>query len=165
MTEPRRDALPAGIASAADYEPVARARLDPAAWAYLQAGSGRELTLAANRHAFDAVPLVPRPLADVRGGHTRLRLFGQDLAHPVLLAPIAYQRLFHPDGERASAMAAAAQGGAMWVSSLASQTLESIAEAAAQAGAAPWFQLYWQGDRARTLRLAQIGRASCRERV
>ncbi len=160
MSEPRLDQLPAGIHSAADYEAIAHARLDPVAWRYLQDGSGAGLTLAANRRAFEELTLVPRPLADVGGGHTRLDLFGQTLAHPILLAPIAYQRLFHPDGEAACAMAAAAQGGAMWVSSLASQTLESIAQAGLQTGRAPWFQLYWQGDRARTLRLARRAEAA-----
>lgn len=158
------DALPPGIATAADYEALARPRVDPVVWQYLQAGSGNGLSLAANRGAFRDRPLMPRPLADVRGGHTRLELFGQSLEHPILLAPIAYQRLFHRDGERACAMAAAAQGGVMWVSSLASQSLESIAEAGfevgSEGGGAPWFQLYWQGGRERTLRLARRAEAA-----
>lgn len=160
MNAPRRDSLPAGIASAGDYEALARATLDPVAWRYLQDSSGTGLTLAANRDAFARTALMPRVLADVRGGHTRLALFGQTLDHPLLLAPIAYQRLFHPDGEAASAMAAAAQGGTAWVSSLASQPLEHIADAARQTGAAPWFQLYWQGERARTLRLLRRAEAA-----
>lgn len=96
------------------------------------------------------MPLRPRPLTDVRGGHTRIELFGETLGHPLLLAPIAYQRLQHPDGECASAMAAAAQDGQMIVSTLASQPLEQIAGAAEKP---LWFQLYWQGDRERTARL------------
>jgi 4-hydroxymandelate oxidase len=160
MSEPRLDSLPAAIETAGDYEAHAAARLDPVAWRYLQDGSGKGLTLAANRRAFEAASLLPRPLVDVRGGHTRLNLFGQTLAHPIMLAPIAYQRLFHADGECASAMAAAAQGGAFWVSSLASQTLESIADASRQTGGAPWFQLYWQGERASTLRLARRAEAA-----
>lgn len=160
MSAPRNEALPASITRAADYEALARQRLDPVAWQYLHDGSGSGLTLAANRRAFDRVTLMPRVLADVRGGHTRLDLFGQALEHPIVLAPIAYQRLFHPDGEQASAMAAAAQGGAMWISSLASQPLQAIADASRQTGgAAPGFQLYWQGERERTLRLARRAEA------
>lgn len=155
MTEPRLQSLPEGIATARDYERHARECLDGAAWEYLRQGSGAERTLAANRHACEAHALMPRVLADMRGGHTRLQLFGQELEHPVLLAPIAYQRLFHADGECASAMAAAAQGGSMLVSSLASQGLEEIAAASIQAGDPPWFQLYWQGERARTMRLVR----------
>lgn len=147
--------LPPNIQTPADYAPLAQERLDRAIWRYLQAGSGAELTLEANRHAFSQGTLWPRPLAQVHGGHTRLRLYGQTLAHPILAAPIAYQRLFHPEGEAATALAAAAQGSVSLVSSLASQPLETIAQASRQGGQAPWLQLYWQGDRARTLRLLE----------
>lgn len=151
----RLDDLAATIRTAGDYAALAQACLEPSLWQYLSEGSGNDLTLAANRRAFAERPLLPRPLRRVSQGHTRLSLFGQDLEHPILLAPIAYQRLFHPDGETASAMAAAAQGSCLVVSSLASQPLEGIAAAARATGGMPWFQLYWQGDRARTLRLAQ----------
>ncbi|MFZ5474673.1 MAG: alpha-hydroxy-acid oxidizing protein, partial [Pseudomonadota bacterium] len=110
MKAPHLDQLPDGIVTVVDYARLAKQQLDPGIWQYLEAGSGAGLTQAANRRAFEAVPLTPRPLADVRGGHTRLELFGQPLEHPILLAPIAYQRLFHPDGECASSLAAAAQG-------------------------------------------------------
>lgn len=143
------------IPSLADYERQAQQQLEPTVWHYLQDGCGAGLTLAANRQAYATRPLMPRPLVDVRGGNTQIQLFGQTLAHPILLAPIAYQRLFHADGECASALAAAAQGTTLLVSSLASQPLEHISQASLSAGQAPWFQLYWQGERARTLRLAQ----------
>jgi 4-hydroxymandelate oxidase len=153
------DAVLQDAPSVAGFRAKAQARLDPAAWSYLESGCGDDLTVQANRRAFDRCTLMPRALADVRGGHTRLSLFGAQFAHPLLLAPIAYQRLFHADGETASAMAAAAQDGLMIVSSLASQPLESIV-AAAEGRA--WFQLYWQQTRERTLRLAQLARdAGC----
>jgi 4-hydroxymandelate oxidase len=105
--------------------------------------------------------LWPRPLAPVAGGHTRLQLFDQTLSHPLLLAPVAYQRLFHADGELATALAASAQDTPMVVSSLASRPLEEIAHAArSDAGARPWFQLYWQGERARSLRLLRRAEAA-----
>ncbi len=136
-------------ASIADYETGARAVLPQDIWNYLDAGSGAERTRHDNERVFDAEPLWPRPLSDVRGGHTRTALFGRPLVHPFLLAPIAYQRLFDAQGETASAMAAAAQQTPMIVSSLASQPLADIAAT----GADLWFQLYWQADRERTLRL------------
>lgn len=160
MIAPRLDKIPDGVSCAADYETIARANLDAATWRYLAEGGGRGLTQQANRRAFDEQTLIPRALVDVRGGHTRLEMSGQALAHPIMLAPIAYQRLFHPDAECASAMAAAAQGGAIWVSSLASQSLEEIAESSRQAGGTAWFQLYWQGERARTLRLLRRAEAA-----
>lgn len=160
MKEPELNILPDGMATALDYEAHAYARLDEQVWQYLQEGCGQGRTLAANRVAFEKQALIPRPLADVRGGHTRLSLFGQSLDHPILLAPVAFQRLFHPDGECASAMAAAAQGSVMVVSSLASQPLEAIADAARQAGGLPWFQLYWQRGREQTLRLVRRAEAA-----
>lgn len=149
---PKLSACPVGVQTAKDYLAHAQLRLDPAVRRYLHEGSGDDLTLCANEQAFQRAGIMPRPLADVRGGHTRVRLFGQEFTHPIVLAPIAYQRLFHPAGECASAIAADAQGGLMVVSSLASQTLEDIAHAAAQP---LWFQLYWQGERSRTLKLVQ----------
>ena len=143
---------PADIRAARDYRALAERILPPAAWAYLQDGDPPAGN--ADAAAFAARAPIPRPLRELRGGHTRLRLLGQSLAHPILLAPVAYQRLFHADGERASAMAAAAQDGQSVISSLASQPLEAIAAAARGAdGEGPWFQLYWQGGREPTLQL------------
>lgn len=118
-------------------------------WAYLQQGDEDLPGVRMNQHALQAVRLVPRPLADVCGGHTWTTLFDQSLRHPLLIAPVAYQRLFHPDGEMATAVAAEAQHTPMLVSSLASQPFEHIAAT----GVPFWFQLYWQGDRATTLAL------------
>lgn len=152
LTPPVRDEP-----SLAALRAAAQARLDAPVWRYLEDGCGDGLTLQANARAFERWSLLPRPLADLRGGHTRCLLYGQTLEHPILLAPIAYQRLFHPDGEVASAMAAAAQGGAMVVSSLASLPL---AEIAAAVEGPVWFQLYWQQTRERTLALARRARAA-----
>ncbi|MEJ1959261.1 MAG: alpha-hydroxy-acid oxidizing protein [Nitrosomonadales bacterium] len=99
-------ACPAGVQAAKDYLAHAQLRLDPAVWRYLQDGNGDDLTLAANERAFENAGVTSRLLADVRGGHTRVRLFDREFAHPIVLAPIAYQQLFHPVGECASAMAA-----------------------------------------------------------
>jgi 4-hydroxymandelate oxidase len=149
MTAPRIESLPDGLANLADFEPHAQARLDANAWAYLNGGAGDELTLRANRAAWDAVALQPRVLRDLSGGHTRVTLLGRELQHPVLLAPIAYQRLFHTDGELAIAHAAAAQGAGLVLSAQASVTMEAVAAPMlADSTAGPlWFQLYWRDDR------------------
>lgn len=152
---PALERIPREIACVADYEPYARARLDDNAWAYLAGGAGDGLTQAANREAFDALRLWPRILRGSAGASTRTALLGLDLAHPVIVAPLAYQRLFHPLGEGATAMAASAVEALMVASTLSSVPLETIA---AQAEGAPqWFQLYLQPDRGVTLAL--IGRA------
>ncbi len=147
-------AAPNSPTRAQAYAALAQAGMDPQVWQYLQDGAD-----SGNEAALTAVTLMPRPLARVKGGHTRLALFGQSLAHPLLLAPIAYQALFHADAEVGSAMAASAQGGQLVISSLASQPIEDIMQAsAAQSDTpvpGPWFQLYWQGDRTRTAQLLQ----------
>ncbi|MGJ8620197.1 MAG: alpha-hydroxy acid oxidase [Methylophilaceae bacterium] len=144
--------FPANISSAADYRRLAQSKLDDYVWNYLEGSAGHSNTHEANKHAFDALKLIPRPLVKLQQASANCHLFGQSYAHPIFLAPIAYQRLFHSNGELATALAANAQQGQMIVSSLASQTLEAIIEAAQQP---LWFQLYWQGSRDRTLRLVQ----------
>ena len=141
--------MQAPCTSLADYAEQARKILAPDIWQYLDAGTARNRTRHQNEYAFDSIHLTPRPLADVRGGHTRSELFGQTLTHPFLIAPIAYQRLFHPMGEVGVAMAALAQDTTYIMSSLASQPLSDITAT----GAYCWFQLYWQSSREASLRL------------
>lgn len=155
---PPLDRIPREIACLADYEPQARARLDDNAWAYLAGGAGDGLTQMANRAAFDRLQLWPRVLRGSAGASTRTQLLGLDLAHPVIVAPLAYQRLFHPDGEAATAMAASAVEALMVASTLSSVPLEAIA---AQAEGMPqWFQLYLQPDRGVTLDLVRRAEAA-----
>jgi len=134
-----------------------RRHLDDNAWAYFSGGAADEITLRANRSAWDALPLWPRVLRPLAGGHTRVQLLGRTLAHPILLAPIAFQRLAHPDGELAMAYAAAAQGAGVVLSTQASVSLEAIADAVRpDPGSGPlWFQLYLQPDRGFTQALVQ----------
>lgn len=149
MSTPRIESLPEGLANLADFEAPAQARVDASAWAYLNGGAADEITLRANRAAWDAIRLQPRVLRDLAGGHTRLTLLGRELPHPILLAPIAYQRLFHADGELALGHAAAAQGAGLILSAQASVAMEDVAAPMlAEPGAGPlWFQLYWRDDR------------------
>ncbi|HEY0963515.1 MAG TPA: alpha-hydroxy acid oxidase [Pseudomonadales bacterium] len=143
--------IPRDIASASDYERYARARLDDNAWTFLTAGAADEVTLRDNRAAFDRIRMRSRVLGKVQGGHTRLALFGQRFEHPVFLAPIGYQKLFHPDGEAASALAARAMSAPLIVSTLATTRLEELAAT----GATLWFQLYLRARRADTLSLVR----------
>jgi 4-hydroxymandelate oxidase len=156
------EAVPPGVVALADYEAHARARLDDNAWAYFAGGAGDEITLQANRRAWDALALQPRVLRPLAGGHTRVELLGRTLAHPVLLAPIAYQRLAHPQGELASALAAAAQGAGVVLSTQASVTLEEVARVVlGEADRGPlWFQLYLQPDRGVTRALVERAEAA-----
>ncbi len=149
MSAPLIEKLPDGLANLADFEALAKARVDAGAWAYLNGGAADEITLRANRNAWDAIRLQPRVLRDLAGGHTRVSLLGRELRHPILLAPIAYQRLFHADGELAIAHAAAAQEAGLILSAQASIAMEAVAAPMlADPSAGPlWFQLYWRDDR------------------
>lgn len=138
-------ALPREIAALADYEPFARERLDDNAWAYLAGGAADGLTQRGNRAAFDNISLTTRILSDLSGGSTRTSLLGIEMAHPVMVAPVGYQKLFHPDGERAVAMAAGAMDAPMIVSTVSTTAIEDIAAVAD--GAPLLLQLYWQKDR------------------
>ena len=129
--------------STADVERLAAARLAGDVWDYVAGGSGDEVTLAANRAAFDRVSVVPRSLVDVSTCDTGCELFGVRSELPLAVAPMAYQRLVHPDGERGAAEAAAEAGVPYVVSTLSSEPLDVVAGA----GGVTWFQLYWLRDR------------------
>ena len=159
---PPHATVPEGVASLADYERLAPAHLSPDVWQHIQEGSGAGLTLARNRAVFDRWGFLPRAMADLRGGHTGVTLLDREHAAPLMLAPLAYQRLAHPEGEIATAYAAAAMGTGMILSTLASIRLEQVAQAAQDAArqlgkAAPplWFQLYLQPERDHSLALVR----------
>ncbi|MEG2879960.1 MAG: alpha-hydroxy acid oxidase, partial [Comamonas sp.] len=145
------------IVCLADHERRAAEVLDANAWAYFSGGAADERCLQANRSAWDDLPLWPRVLRPLAQGHTRVQLLGREYAHPLLVAPMAFQRLAHADGELASAYAAAALGAGFTLSTQASLPLELPAQAVlGTAGRGPlWFQLYLQHDRGFTRELVQ----------
>ncbi|ATO12846.1 alpha-hydroxy-acid oxidizing enzyme [Micromonospora sp. WMMA2032] len=112
-------------------------------WDFVDGGSGTETALAANRAALDRVAVLPRMLAGVDDPSTGAALPGGPAALPVAVAPMAYQRLLHPDGEPALAAAAGVAGVPYVASTLSSTPIEEIAAT----GATVWFQLYWLRDR------------------
>lgn len=152
----------AGIVNLDDFEARARERLDTNAWAYLAGGAGDERTLRANREGWATPWLQPRVLRSLGQGHTRIELLGRTLAHPVLVAPMAYQRLAHEQGELATALAASAQGAGLVLSAQSSVAMEEVARIVlpeAQRGPL-WFQLYLQGDRDFDLALVRRAEAA-----
>lgn len=149
--------LPPDLVSLADYERHARARVPEALWAFLDGAGGDGITHAANRAAFDSLCLESRVLADMAGAHTRSTLLGMELDMPVILAPVALQKIAHPDGEIATVKAASATKTWMTVSTQSSTSLEDIAAAA---DTALWFQLYMQPSRDATLALVRRAEAA-----
>lgn len=156
MPLPPLNSIPQDIVCAADYEQRAREHLDANAWTYLSCGAADGVTLTDNLAAFQRLKLRNRVLTDVTGGHTRLDLFGREYRHPILLAPVAYHRLFHADGELAVAMAAAALETGMVLSSMASTAIEEVAPLAGPL----WLQLYLQREREQTLALVRKAEAA-----
>ena len=145
---PPLDRIPPEIVAVADYEALARERMSEAAWAYVAGGAADELTLRENRAAFDRIKLLPRVLRPLAGGHTRVRLGARTFEHPILVAPTAWHTLVHAEGERATALGAAAARAGLVVSAQAGVALEEIAMAG---GGSPWWlQLYPSADRAVT---------------
>jgi 4-hydroxymandelate oxidase len=130
-------------ASLGDVAALARQALPPDVWDFIDGGSGTETTLAANRRALDRVAVLPRVLSGVDTPSIGAPLLGRPQAMPVAVAPMAYQRLVHPDGEPALAAAARAAGVPYVASTLSSAPIEEIAAA----GGPVWFQLYWLRDR------------------
>ena len=154
---PPLSAIPPEIVAVTDYETLARKHLGEQAWAYFAGGAADEITLGENRSAFDGIHLLPRVLTDLRGGHSRVTLFGRTFPFPILVAPIAYHRMAHAEGELATALGASAMGAGMIVSTRASVPLEEIARAAESP---LWFQLYIQPDRGFTEALVRRAEAA-----
>lgn len=126
-----------------DFEPLARERMDPGAFSYYAGGAGDEHTLRDNEAAFARRRFRPRMLVDVSRIDTSVTLLGERVAMPVGVAPTAQHRLAHPDGEAATARAAAAAGVMFCASTSSSLSLEEIAAAA---GPLRWFQFYTQDN-------------------
>ncbi|HUY97482.1 MAG TPA: alpha-hydroxy acid oxidase [Verrucomicrobiae bacterium] len=129
----------------------ARRRLSPDALAYLETGAGRETTLRANRRAWDKVALRPRVLRDVRVVDPSTTILNTPVSLPVGIAPVGYQRLFHPRGEAATAAAAAERGALLMLSTRCSMPLADVAAA----GGPLWFQVYVLRDRGLTVEMAR----------
>lgn len=129
-----------------DYERLAAAALPEGALAYYAGGAGDERTLRENAEAWSRRRLRPRVLVDVGEVSTATTVLGAPVASPVLVAPFALQRMAHPDGEPATARAAAAAGTIMTLSTLCTSTPAEVAAAAP--GAPRWLQLYVTRDRA-----------------
>ena len=135
-----------------DYIALAREVLPHATFQYITTGSEDEVTLRENIEAFRRLRLLPPLLAGVSEVSLETTVLGQRIALPVLLAPVAGLRMFHPQGALAAARAATAAETLLAVSTSAGNSVEEIAAAAA---GPKWFQLYCPKDRGVTRRLVQ----------
>jgi isopentenyl diphosphate isomerase/L-lactate dehydrogenase-like FMN-dependent dehydrogenase len=123
-----------------DYERLARELMDPGAYGYFAGGAGDEHTLEENVAAWRRWHLRPRVLTGVEGASTRATVLGTEVSMPLLVAPVAFQKMAHAEGEPGTARAAQQAGTIMVLSTLATSTPADVAAAAP--GLRRWFQLY-----------------------
>ncbi|GAB3462404.1 lactate 2-monooxygenase [Actinophytocola sediminis] len=139
-------------------EAAARAHLADDPFGYVVGGAGAGTTVAANREAFDRWRIVPRMLTDATRRDLSTTVLDTAMPAPVMLAPVGVQSIVHPDGELATARAAAALGVPMMLSTASSYAIEEVAESN---GDGPrWFQLYWPNDNDVTISILSRAKAA-----
>ncbi|MCZ7416960.1 MULTISPECIES: lactate 2-monooxygenase [unclassified Streptomyces] len=149
---------PALTTDLANLEVHAAEKLDGAALGYIVPSAGSGSTARANVAAFERWRVVPRMLRDHARRDLSATVLGSGLPAPVLLGPVGVQKLAHPEGELATARAAAALGLPYIHSTQASHSIEEAAEAS---GPGPrWYQLYWPRDPELCVSLLRRARAA-----
>lgn len=144
--------IPAHLQTIADYEVEAEKHLSNMVWQYLQGGSMDEHSVRGNLSQFEQIQLLPRMLKDLTQGHTQIEILGQRFPHPIFVAPIGHQQQFHPDAEAATALAAEVLGSNMILSTFTNTDMRKLK----QNNPYKWFQLYWQGEREKSLSLVKM---------
>lgn len=140
-----------------ELEELAEQTLPRQVFDYYASGAHDEVTLRRNREAFSELPIHYRVMVDVEQPQLATSLLGCDVTMPIAIAPTAFQRMAHPDGELANARAAQEAGVLMTLSTLSNTSLEEVAAS----GAGPrWFQLYVYRDRDATAELVQRAAAA-----
>jgi 4-hydroxymandelate oxidase len=142
----------------AALEGSARERLSEATYSYIAGGADDELTLADNVAAWSRYRLRPHVLRDVSTVDLSTSLLGTPMSSPIQVAPTAYHRLVHPEGEAATAKAAAAAGSVFTLSTVSTVSIEDVAKAVPEGR--HWFQLYVHSDRDLTIWLVQRAEAA-----
>ncbi len=135
-----------------DFEAIMRDKLPKMAYDYYASGAHDEITMRENRAAYDRIRLRYRVLRDISRRNLSTTVMNQPISMPVLIAPTAFHRMAHPDGEIATARAAGKAGTIMILSTLATTSIEEVMEAAT---GPVWFQLYVYRDRGTTAALVE----------
>ncbi|XP_021949830.1 peroxisomal (S)-2-hydroxy-acid oxidase GLO5 isoform X2 [Folsomia candida] len=129
-----------------DFYTAAKSKLTAdGTWDYLEGGSDDQFALQQSRKAFQRYVVRPRFLRDVSTRDLSATILGKNVSFPVGVAPMAMQKLAHPDGECAAAMGAGAVGTIYILSTMSTCSIEEVANAAPNTRL--WFQLYYQKDR------------------
>lgn len=140
-----------------EFEERAREAIAKMAYDYYSSGANDEITLRENRQAYERIVIYPRMLRDVSGRSTVSSAMGQSIQMPIMIAPMAFHKLAHVDGELATIKAATKAGTIMVLSTLSTCSIEEVA---AEANGNLWFQLYVYKDRELTASLVQRAEAA-----
>ena len=127
-----------------DFERMAEGSMSKMAYEFVSSGAADEITVKWNREALDKLKIQTSVLNDVSQLDTTVSLFGSKLPYPILIAPTAFHKLMHPEGELATARGAAAAAALYVISSFTTTPIEEIAKVAT---GPLWFQLYVVDDR------------------
>ena len=132
------------ITNLLDLEERAKQSLDPASYDFIAGGAGAELTIKANREAFERIGIIPRVLTGIKHVDTSTTLFGHRLSMPIYLTSMSNHGVAHPSAEVGSAEGARKVGALFVAATGSNKTIEEIAQAS---GSSPhWFQLYYNKD-------------------
>lgn len=146
-----------------ELEAIAKAKLPPFAWDYYASGADDERCIRRNIEAYERILLHYRVLVDVAQRSLATTVLGTPIALPIAVAPTAFHRLAHPEGELAS-VRGAGDAGTLFILSTLSNT--KVEEVVAAASGPVWFQLYMYKDRAATEALVRrVEAAGCRALV
>lgn len=127
-----------------DFIELSRQKLPRPTWEYISTGSEDQVTLAENTNAFRRIGVLPPVLHGVGQADLSTTVLGQKIDLPVMLAPVAGLKMFHPDGAQASARAARAAG---TICAVSSSCFSSVEEVAAASDGPKWFQIYMPKDK------------------
>ena len=151
-------ATPKDVLNLMDFEELAHKALPPAHWGYMASGVDDDLTLRANREAFRHIQLRPRRLVDVSKPDLKIELFGKTWDTPIFICPVGGHKMFHPEGELATARAAKAKSTLQILSSATSTGVEEVNGAL---GGGLWYQLYmplkWEATEKLVHRVEEAG--------
>jgi 4-hydroxymandelate oxidase len=145
------------IVNLESLEARARDQLDPMLFDYIAGGAGDEWTLRENRAAWSRIQLLPRMLRGVGSRRLDTTVLGTPVPFPVLVPPMGFHGLCHPDAELATARGTAAAGTIFVASTVSNRSLEATADAC---DGPRWFQLYVYRDREITRDLVRRAAAS-----
>lgn len=135
-----------------DLRQIAQRRLPRVAWDYLERGAEDDVTMSANRAAFERIGFEPRTLVDVSARTLKHELFGKSYTTPFGIAPTGAAGLYSFEADIALARAAAQAGVPFVLSTASFVAMERVAQ---EAGGSKWFQLYMSKDREAAERLVR----------